>query len=302
MKYTARQTATLLEVVMEMNRGISKQGAKKFIGTSSIMVDGKAVKNHPMLMVEQGQVLDFIKVVKVERNVTPPTRSNPISIHFEDEYLIVAQKTAGVLSCKDKNQVSATSTHTILEQFIADRDGKKLRLWPVHRLDREVEGLIIFAKSEDFQTTMKDVWSTVTKKYLALVEGTPETAKGVIESWLKDDENQRVRVYNTNVEGSKFAKTEFQILERVKQYTLLEITLHTGRKNQIRAHLSAIGCPIVGDRKYGAEGTVRRQIRLAAYKIEFKHPISEKMLKLEYKPSLSFFNPSTNEDENYRIV
>jgi 23S rRNA pseudouridine1911/1915/1917 synthase len=302
MKYTAKHTATLLDIVIEMHKGISKQKAKKFIGTSSIMVNGKTVKNHPMIMVEQGQVLEFIKAVKVERNVSPPTKSNPISIHFEDEYMIIAHKTAGILSCKDKNQESATSTHKVLEQFILNRDGKKMRLWPVHRLDREVEGLIIFAKSEDFQTTMKDIWSTVTKKYLALVEGTPETTKGVVEGWLKDDANQRVRVYSTNVEGSKYAKTEFQILERLKSYTLLEIMLHTGRKNQIRVHLSAIGCPIVGDRKYGAEGTVIRQIRLAAYKIEFKHPVSAKMVRVEYKPSSRFFNPSMNEDEKYRII
>ena len=93
-----------------------------------------------------------------------------------------------------------------------------------------------------------------------------------------------------------------EFLQKEKDFYLLDIKLHTGRKNQIRVHLAQIGCPIVGDRKYGANDSVKRQVRLAACKLEFTHPVSGKNMLLEYHPHKKFFNPSLKEDENYKIV
>jgi RluA family pseudouridine synthase len=302
MKYTARNTASLLDIVLEMYNGISKQKAKQVVSFSDFLVNGNKVRNHPKLIIEAGQVVEVIKKIKVDDQPTRPNKKNPVVIYFEDKYLVVGLKPAGILSCKDQNFETAPSFHKLLEAFILERDQQKTRLWPVHRLDKEVEGLIIFAKSENIQELIKENWYSNSKKYLALTEGKPNPENGVIENWLKENRDQRVMVYSKEVEGSKFAKTEYNYIRQEKEFHLLEISLGTGRKNQIRAHLSSIGCPIVGDRRYGADDSVNRQIRLAAYKLEFHHPVTGKLLSFEYAPSSKFFKPSKNEDENYKII
>ena len=302
MKFTAKKTANLLETVMEMYSGVSKQKAKQLISYSHFTIDGVEVKNHPLQVVQAGQVVELEKSIKGEKKVALPSKHNPIAIYFEDDYILVGLKPAGILSCHDRNQETAKSFHKHLEAFMLDRDDKKTRLWPVHRLDKEVEGLIIFAKSEQFQQMIKDIWPTVTKKYLALTEGKPNPESGTIESWLKEDHNHMALVIRKEEEGSKFAKTDYSYVRREGEFHLLEVTLHTGRKNQSRAHLSSIGCPIVGDRRYGADDTVNRQIRLAAYKLEFRHPALGVLVNLGYNPPNKFFKPSKNQDEQYRII
>jgi 23S rRNA pseudouridine1911/1915/1917 synthase len=302
MKYTVKKTSTLIDTIMDIYKGISKQKAKQLLNYATITLDGSLIDNYPKKTIEAGQVLELSKDVKTEKRIALPTKNRPVSIYFEDNYYIVGLKPAGILSCHDQKQETTKSYHKVLEAFLFHRDEKKLRLWPVHRLDKEVEGLIIFAKSEEFQELMKDKWKDVSKKYLALTEGKPEPESGILENWLKEGTEQRVFVYQKEIDGSKLAKTEYTWLRKVKNYHLLELSLHTGRKNQIRAHLSSIGCPIAGDRKYGADASVNRQIRLSAYKLEFKHPVNQHQIVLEYVPSERFFNPSKTEDEKYKII
>jgi len=299
MIYTTKQTTTLLQIVLELYKGTSKQNAKNIISYSTIKCDGKIIKNNPNQQIEVGQKIELIQNSKQPKPLEAPNRRNPVVIYYEDNWLIVAIKPVGLLSCANGTD-NSPNFHKILEAYVSERDEKKTLLWIVHRIDREVEGLIIFAKSEAIQVDLKNDWENVTKKYLALTERRPENDEGFIENWLKDSESQRVFQYNKEVENSKFAKTEYKYIKSVNNYHLLEIMLHTGRKNQIRVHLSGINCPIVGDRKYGADNLFIRQIRLQAYYIEFKHPITFKTIKLEYQPHSKFFTPSKNFDEKYK--
>jgi 23S rRNA-/tRNA-specific pseudouridylate synthase len=253
-------------------------------------------------VIKEGDVIEIKDRQKSKRKTNLPTRNNPISIFFEDDFLIVALKPAGILSCGSKEEKVNYSFHKELEEFLTKREDKKVRLWVVHRIDREVEGLILFAKSEKIQIKIKENWENVIKKYLALCEHKPKLNHGTIENWLKDSSTQKVIEYSKEVRESKFAKTEYTFLRQEKSYFLLEIKLHTGRKNQIRVHLSGIGCPIVGDRKYGAEANPVRQIRLAAFQLVFDHPVNGKLHDLRYNPSAAFFNPSQKKDEKYKIL
>jgi 23S rRNA pseudouridine1911/1915/1917 synthase len=188
-----------------------------------------------------------------------------------------------------------------MEEYLSKRDDNKTRLWAVHRIDREVEGLIVFSKSEKLKEKLSENWSNFTKKYLALTEQKPENENGFIENWLREGENLKVLVSEKETDGSKFAKTEYTFLRTIGKYHLLEIKLHTGRKNQIRVHLAHIGCPIAGDRKYGAMSDFKRKVRLVAFYISFNHPVTEKEITIEYKPADTFYHPSQNADEKYKI-
>ncbi|MCK5073408.1 MAG: RluA family pseudouridine synthase [Bacteriovoracaceae bacterium] len=300
MIYTIKDDTTALNFICRINKGISKSGAKKIIKYSTITCDGEKIKVIPSTMFKQGQKIEISKNTANQKAKAHPDKKHPIVIKYEDEYILVAIKPASLLSCKNKTQ-TGVSFDKMLEAFVSKRDHKKTFLWIVHRIDREVEGLLIFAKSEKLQQKIKDNWSSVTKRYLALTENRPPLKTGKIESWLKDDFKHKMIVSKTEIKDYVFAITEYKYLKSFGKHHLLEIVLHTGKKNQIRAQLGSINCPIVGDRQYGADNSVVRQIRLVAYQLEFAHPITGKNISLKYLPKPGFYAPSKNNDENYKI-
>jgi 23S rRNA pseudouridine1911/1915/1917 synthase len=300
MIYSVKENTTILDFICEINKGMSRQGAKNVIKYSTVICDGKKINAIPSTTLQKGQKIEFVKKGDNQQN-KHPNKENPFVIKYEDDDLIVAIKPVGLLTSKDSFQ-KGVSFFKVLEKFLSERDKRRTFLWVVHRLDREVEGLVIFAKTEDVQQKFQENWTNVIKKYICLTENKPEKETGFIESWLKDAKDQTVIVYSKEVQDSKFAKTEYKYLKTYGNYHLLEVKLHTGRKNQIRAHLSSINCPIVGDRKYGADGSYIRQIRLVSYFLEFVHPITNKLITIEYKPKPQFYKPLENEDEKYKTI
>ncbi|MEI6806932.1 MAG: RluA family pseudouridine synthase [Myxococcaceae bacterium] len=185
----------------------------------------------------------------------------PFDLLYEDASILVACKPAGIL----------------VEDFV-----KKIRNYtPViltHRLDQKVSGVMIFAKSGSIEKQLEANWNSFEKLYVALVEGKPAKAEGRIESFLA--ENKELKVYST-VEGpdAKLAITHYKLLKRERRDVYrLEVRLETGRKNQIRVHLSDMGCPIVGDIKYGAKTAMKGRIALHAEKLSFYHPVSRERM------------------------
>jgi len=301
-KTTLKKPLTLLEAIMELFHGVSKQKARQIIRYSDIYVNGKAVEKKPNTLLNQGDLIEAVKTGAVKNTFRKPSHDHPVVFHYEDDFLLVAHKPAGILSCANATEPGARNFKKLVEEYLLERDQKKERQFIVHRLDREVEGMIIFAKSEMIKDRLKDSWDGVIKKYLALVEGKPEQNEGIIESWLKDTPSQKVESFNKEVSGSRLAKTGYRVLKSDGKYSLIEIVLHTGRKNQIRVHMGQLGCPIVGDRKYGADASVVRQIRLAACKLSFPHPVHQKPIELSYTPGAGFVKPSGNTDEKYKII
>lgn len=301
-KYTVKHDSNLLNVVLEIYKGASRQRAKQIIQFNQFEVNGKTIRNHPNIELKAGDTIEVIKCERTTRTKSKPTKVQPVVLHFEDSYFVVGLKPAGILSCSDGSEYNKHSYHKVLENYLSNRDEAPVHLSVVHRIDREVEGLLIFAKKPQYMERLKDMWPKVTKKYLALTEGKPEPQDGIVENWLRDGHDQVVEAFDKEVKNSRLSKTEYHFVKNEGKYSLLEITLHTGRKNQIRVHLSGLKCPIVGDRKYGADGTYKRQIRLAATTLEFTHPFTKKLVSLKYKPAVHFFHPSQNADEQYKVI
>jgi 23S rRNA pseudouridine1911/1915/1917 synthase len=302
MRYTLRENLSLLDAVLKVYHGVSKQKAKQIISHSQFLKNGQPIDRHPKQMLEKGDVLEIVKSENTQTTNLVPSHRQPVVIQFEDEYILVSLKPAGIISCSSKTDKKSKSFHNVLEAYLYKRDEKRTKLWVIHRLDKEVEGLILFAKSEEIQQKIKENWQHVVKKYLALTEGKPNPESGTIENWLHDTPGQKVIATKHEVPESKFAKTEYNYIRQEKKYHLLEIQIYTGRKNQIRVHLSGMGCAIVGDRKYGANDKIKRQIRLAAYKMELMHPVNKTKIVLSYTPPSRFFKPSEKENELYKIL
>ena len=200
-----------------------------------------------------------------------------LAVLYEDKDILVVDKPAGLLTVATEREKSRTA-HSILTDYIRKGCGRsRKQLYVVHQLDRDTSGTLIFAKSEEAKFRLQDRWKETEKKYLAVVHGRCEQSSGTITSYLAEDKNYNVYTTSYSTKG-KLSKTAYAVLRMTKRYSLLELTLHTGRKNQIRVHLAGLGHPIVGDIKYGKADDTQPRMALHARSISFKHPFTGKEL------------------------
>ncbi|NVN96135.1 MAG: RluA family pseudouridine synthase [Bacteroidetes bacterium] len=291
MRIIAKKTAAITEILLDEFGSASKTKIKKLITSGSISLEGKTIKKTETIITE-GQTLEYTKYKDNSNKVQAPFK-----IVFEDEYLVAVIKPAGVLTHGDTGKKSV-SLLKVMSDYVKEESRGKKRAFIIHRLDREVSGIILLAKSEEMMQLMKDSWQDTKKLYYALIEGHPEVNEGSIKSWLKESTQQKM-VSVEESDDAKFAVTHFRILEKLDAHTLLEVNLETGRKNQIRVHFSEMGCPIVGDRRYGADDTFVRQIRLHAFSLSFTHPVTKELINLESKMPHNFLKLK-EEDEKYK--
>lgn len=202
-----------------------------------------------------------------------------LKILFEDNHIIVVEKTPNIPSQSDKT--GDIDMLTLVKQYIKEKYNKpgNVYLGLVHRLDRPVGGIMIFAKTSKAASRLSDEVreKVFKKKYLAVVDGKIEKTKGSLENYLyKDERNNMSKVVNKDKENAKLAKLDYEVLfyDEVKNLSLLKINLHTGRHHQIRVQLSNFGHSIFGDQKYGTRGT-GKQIALWAYELTIMHPITK---------------------------
>lgn len=203
-----------------------------------------------------------------------------ISLVYEDNDIIVINKGSGILSVSTDNKKDGTA-YSILRDYLKKKD-PKLMLFVVHRLDRDTSGLMMFAKNVEAKEAMQHNWNNMVigRKYVAVTEGKVEQEAGTIRSYLA--ETSQFEVYSTqNPEEGQLAVTRYKRLATKNGYSLMELSLDTGRKNQIRVHMKDIGHPIVGDRKYGAKNNPIHRLGLHAQTLHFAHPITKKEMLFE---------------------
>ena len=221
-------------------------------------------------------------------------RRLPFPILFEDEAVIVIDKPAGMLTTHTRAKETNTAEEFLNDYVRKGQAKSRLHVWLVHRLDRETSGVMMFAKSEDVAEKFRANWNELTEKtYIARVEGELAEERGVFESWLLEDEDgYKVRSVPAPSSVSrlkskvhprpKFARTEWRKISVEDGTTLVEVTLKSGRKNQIRVHFSEAGHPVVGDVKYGGQKASRLYLHSA--KLKFKHPHTGKWMSFESAP------------------
>jgi tRNA pseudouridine32 synthase / 23S rRNA pseudouridine746 synthase len=212
----------------------------------------------------------------------PPTKYQPrgLTVLHEDRDIIVVEKPGGLLTIGTERDKSRTA-HSILNEYVRKGDPRsRNRVYIVHRLDRETSGVLIFAKSEAAKTFLQGQWQETDKRYLTIVYGSLALKSGTISSYLT--ENSAFTVYSTPDQSvGKLSHTEYTVLKEAKGFSLLEIHLLTGRKHQIRVHLSEQGHPVVGDKKYGKGNDTYGTLALHARSISFTHPVNGRRMFFE---------------------
>ena len=220
---------------------------------------------------------------KVSVNFTKSFRvfSSPrIKLVYEDNDILVINKGYGVLSMGTDNIKEGTA-YSIMREYVKYSD-PRAKVFIVHRLDRDTSGLMMLAKTMEAKDTMQHNWNNMVlnRKYVAVVEGVIPDDEGVVKSYLA--KTAQFEVYSTqDPTKGQLAITRYKVLKRSSGYTLVELELDTGRKNQIRVHMKDLGHPIVGDRKYGASSSPIRRLALHARTLRFVHPITRKEMNFE---------------------
>lgn len=207
-------------------------------------------------------------------------RPHPVEIKilYEDDHLIAINKPSGLLSVATERERDVTAYRLVKDHLAYGN--RRAQLFVLHRLDRDTSGILLFAKSRNVQEALQSHWNeAVTERgYMAIVEGLPDKPEDELRSFIT--ENRAMVVYQSKEEQGKLAITRYKVTKFQRDYSLLKINILTGRKNQIRVHLSSIGHPIAGDKKYGAKSNPIGRLALHADRLSFIHPVSGETVKL----------------------
>lgn len=268
-----KESSELLAYAMKALDGISRNKAKAILASGGITVNRKIQRQYDF----QLRPGDHVEISK--RKPSAQLESKFVKVVYEDPYIIVVEKSIGILSMASSHH--AFSVKSVLDDYFR-KQHKKCTAHVVHRLDRDTSGLLVYAKTIEAEQILEHNWRDIVtdRRYLALVSGELEQEAGSVESWLKD--NKAYFTYSSPVDnGGKYALTHYRRLKTNGAYSLVELKLETGRKNQIRVHMQDLNHPVCGDIKYGNGDNPIGRLALHAFRLHFYHPITGEPLQFE---------------------
>lgn len=279
--FTVTEAAPLIEFLASAMPERKRTAIKQLLKYDQVKVNGNVTSQFDTPL-EPGST--------VEVNFTRPFvtfRNRRMQLVYEDEHIIVANKGYGLLSMGN-DKIKEGTAYSILRDYVKDQDPRN-KLFIVHRLDQHTSGLMVFAKTMQAKDGLQHNWNNMVRRrqYVCVVEGKLDPAEGTVKSYLA--ENSKFLVYSTDdPKEGKPAMTHYSTIKSANGYTLTEVELETGRKNQIRVHMSDLGHPIAGDRRYGAKTSPIHRLALHARTLVFIHPITRKLMEFETPIPASF--------------
>lgn len=284
--YKVEEPAELLKFLLNVLSNRSRNSVKSILARGQVTVDDHMETQYNYKL-QPGQ---SVIILKNKAAVKENTLIGMNIIH-EDEDIIVVNKEAGLLSIATEKEKERTAHHQLMD-YVRLEDPQS-RIFVVHRLDKDTSGLMMFAKSEKVKRILQNDWKENVKErtYMALVEGEVKKQKGYISSWLKESSTHLV-FSSPNKNDGLHAITHYKVIQSNNDYSLLEVQLETGRKNQIRVHMQDLGNPVVGDKKYGSKSNGIGRLGLHAKVLAFKHPVTENLMRFEADVPSSFLRKS----------
>ncbi|WP_288876438.1 RluA family pseudouridine synthase [uncultured Fusobacterium sp.] len=265
----------LMKFLMEKMPQNSRNSIKSMLTHKRVMV-GEEVVSQYNYMLKEGQVVSIGKSRVHKQDL------KGVTILYEDNDILVVEKDKGILSVATAKEKDNTA-YTILKNYLKEVDPKN-KIFVVHRLDRDTSGVMLFAKTPKAQDILQTNWNEMVKErtYVALVEGAMEKETDTIVSYIAENKAY-VSYSTTNENEGKKAVSTYKVLKKNKNYSLVEVNIETGRKNQIRVHMQDIGYSVVGDKKYGATKNPIKRLGLHAHSIVFVHPITKEVFSFTSK-------------------
>ena len=262
--FTVTQECGLLEFLLgTVNK--SRNSVKSILKNKAVRVDGTPVTQFDYRL-RVGQTVSISGSKSVSNSI----------ILYEDAEIIVVNKPCGLLTIATDGEKEQTAYRMMTEHVRAS--DPKGRVFIVHRLDKDTSGLLLFAKNQKLKNALQDNWNELVRErgYMAIVEGATPKPADTIRSFLKETATHIMYSADSGLE----AVTEYQTVKSSNGYSLLELRLKTGRKNQIRVHMKELGTPVVGDKKYGSsKANPLKRLGLHAHLLELTHPVTQKLLR-----------------------
>ncbi len=293
--FVVNEPIGLLDFLFENMKGKGVNKVKSTLKYRLVSVDGKVTTqfDYPL---RKGQVVSIASYKPEYKRDNVPDMPDII---YEDDNIIVVNKPAGMLAVATDEEKENTAYHAVTEYV--KRRNRNDRIFIVHRLDRDTSGILLFAKNDAVKFDLQEHWNEYVKYrgYCAVVEGHPDPKQGRIESWLKETDSMFVYSSRTKGDG-KLSITNYEVKRESRDYSLVAVNIETGRKNQIRAHFSEMGCPIAGDKKYGAETNPIRRLALHADRLVIYIPHLGREVEWKLPVPQKFFSMMKHEDEYRR--
>jgi 23S rRNA pseudouridine1911/1915/1917 synthase len=260
--------------LMEKLPGQSRNNIKSLLTHRQVKVEGQVVSQYNHLLKPGQEVLVNWALVRDKE------AEKSFRIIYEDADIIVIDKPAGLLTIATDAEKERTAYHQLTDYVQIQNPDQ--RIFIVHRLDRDTSGVMLFARNEAVKKMFQDNWKElmIERAYIAVVEGRLDKKEGTVKSWLLETKTKLM--YSSARPGAGLeAITHYKVLMDSSRYSLLEIRLETGRKNQIRVHMQDMGHSIIGDKKYGAKTNPIGRLGLHASILAFRHPVTNEMMRFE---------------------
>lgn len=286
--YKVNHSDELLEFLLR-KCGTSRNNVKAMLVRRQVLVNGSVVTQYNFPLAKDDEVKlskkplkeGSVPTAKPVARTKAPRKPTSIAIIHEDNDFLAINKPVGLLSVESDKSTECAYGFA-LEYMQAQ--GKNSRPFVLHRIDKETSGVLVFAKDIKIHSMLKMHWNELVslREYYAVVEGILEKKQDTITSYLKENKNNIV--YSTNDPTGQKAVTHYEVIKENGEYSLLKVKIDSGRKNQIRVHMQALGCPVVGDDKYGKkqDGTQVKnpleRLGLHASRLEFLHPVSKEII------------------------
>lgn len=288
-QYLVKEQCELLQFLLSTFPGQSRNSVKSLLGSHRVTIDGAPVTQFNFMLYPGDTVIISNSPIRKK------TRSN-LPIIYEDNDLIVINKPTKLLSVPSDNEKGSTAFRMV-NDYLQQKD-KHNRAFIVHRLDEDTSGVLMFAKNDRMAKALTDGdnWNNLTKKrgYYAIIEGQLEKKEGTISSYLK--KNAQNLMYSSKKKGDgQYAVTHYKVVQENKLYSLVDVNIDTGRKNQIRVHFGDLGHHIIGDDKYGEPSNPLKRLGLHAYELDIINPLTGKMMKFK-APMPKEFSSLVNEN------
>ena len=264
--YTVKEESTLLPFLLDTLKGKSRNNVKSLLSRKLVTLDGKPVSQFDT-PVHPGQVVTILSVAAPKNDVLP------FPILFEDEHLIVVNKPAKLLTVATEKEKLRTAYHMVTDYVKSQHIDN--RVFVLHRLDRDTSGVLMFAKDAETKELFQSRWNEIVTRrgYKALVEGVPRPEENTIRTFLVETKTHMIFSGDPGP-GAKEAITHYKVEKAGKGYALLDISIDTGRKNQIRVHMKEMGHPVAGDKLYESRTNPIGRLCLHAGELSFIHPIT----------------------------
>ena len=283
-QYPVNEPCELLDFLLKTFSSQSRNSVKSLLSSHRVSINGAPVTQFNFKLFPKD-------VVIITKNPIRRKLRHNLPIIFENDELIVINKPSKLLSVPSDNEKGSTAFRMV-NDYLQQKD-KHNRAYIVHRIDEDTSGVLMFAKNEKIAhlLTDKDNWNQLVKKrgYYAVVEGAMEKDSGTVKSYLK--KNAQNMMYSSKKPGDgQLAITHYKVMKRNENYTLLDVNIDSGRKNQIRVHMGDLSHYIIGDDKYGEPVNPIKRLGLHAYCLEIIHPISGKLMTFKAPMPKEFEN------------